>query len=173
MVGDVAGGPRDVDELEIPAEAPAQMGRLRDAGFALIVITNQPDVARGLLSREGVERINARLTEVLGLDAVYWCPHDNHDGCTCRKPRPGLILDAAAEWGIDLARSCMIGDRWVDLAAAGAAGIDGILLERPHSWAPTSRGGPREVLYPVFSGPTLTSCVDHVLASAKYGAPGT
>jgi D-glycero-D-manno-heptose 1,7-bisphosphate phosphatase len=170
MAGEVSGGPRDVDELRIPAGARAQMDRLRTAGFVLIVVSNQPDVARGSLRREAVERINDRLTGALGLHAVYWCPHDNDDGCTCRKPLPGLILDAAAAWGIDLSRSCLIGDRWVDLAAAAAAGVDGILLERPHSWAATSRGGPPPGLAAVHTSATLEGCVDHVLSSGRYGA---
>jgi D-glycero-D-manno-heptose 1,7-bisphosphate phosphatase len=169
MAGDVASCPRDVDELDIPAGTGAELGRLKAAGFVLIVVSNQPDVARGDLDREAVERINEHLAAALGIDAVYWCPHDNADGCTCRKPLPGLILEGARDWDVDLGRSCLIGDRWVDLAAAEAAGIDGILLESPHSWAPTSRGGPPAGLVPTFAGTTLAACVDHVLASSRYG----
>jgi D-glycero-D-manno-heptose 1,7-bisphosphate phosphatase len=173
MAGGVAGGPRDVGELRIPAGASAQLDRLRVAGFLLIVVSNQPDVARGGVPREAVERINARLKDALGLDAVYWCPHDNDDGCTCRKPLPGMLLDAAAAWGIDLSRSCLIGDRWVDLVAAAAAGVAGILLESPHSWAATSRGAPPAGLTAVHAAPTLEGCIDHVLASRRYGRSST
>ena len=169
MAGDVASCPRDVDELRIPDEVPAEMQRLKAAGFVLIVVSNQPDVARGDLPREAVERINRHLVEALSFDAVYWCPHDNADGCHCRKPLPGLILDAARDRGIDLARSCLIGDRWVDLAAAQAAGIDGILLERPHSWLPTSQGSPPEDLSARHTSGTLSGCVDFILSSNPFG----
>lgn len=169
MAGEVASGPRDVDELRIPDGVPAEMQRLKAAGFVLLVVSNQPDVARGDLQREAVERINRHLTDALGIDGVYWCPHDNADGCRCRKPLPGLILDGARDWGLDLTRSCLIGDRWVDLAAAAAAGIDGILLERPHSWLPTSQGPPPDGLSPRHTSGTLSGCVDFILSSSPFG----
>lgn len=169
MAGEVASGPRDVDELRIPDGVPAEMQRLKAAGFVLLVVSNQPDVARGDVPREAVERINRHLTEALGIDGVYWCPHDNAGGCHCRKPLPGLILDGARDWGLDLTRSCLIGDRWVDLAAAAAAGIDGILLERPHSWLPTSQGPPPDGLSPRHTSGTLSGCVDFILSSNSFG----
>lgn len=169
MAGEVASGPRDVDELRIPDGVPAEMQRLKAAGFVLLIVSNQPDVARGDLQREAVERINRHLTDALGIDGVYWCPHDNTDGCDCRKPLPGLILDGARDWGLDLTRSCLIGDRWVDLAAAAAAGIDGILLERPHSWLPTSQGPAPEGLAAHYTSTTLSSCVDFILSSSSFG----
>jgi D-glycero-D-manno-heptose 1,7-bisphosphate phosphatase len=172
MDGTVATCPRDVDELEIPDGTGGQLERLKAAGFALIVVSNQPDVARGQITREAVERINARLAEVLGIDAVYWCPHDNGDGCTCRKPRPGLIVQGARALGVELSRSCLIGDRWVDVAAARAAGIDGILLEHAFSWSPTSQGHPPAGLAPSHAGGTLAGCVDFVLSSGRYGRGG-
>lgn len=170
MAGDTASGPRDVDELVVPTGAAEQMERLRAAGFLLLVISNQPDVARGTLRAEAVERINRRLVEALGIDGVYWCPHDNADGCPCRKPRPGLVLDAARDWSIDLTQSCLIGDRWIDLATARAAGIAGILLEYSHSWRPTSQGPPPPDLAPSHTAGTLSGCVDFILSGRWPGS---
>jgi len=170
MEGATASTPRTVAELRILPTAKADLGRLREAGYVLLVVSNQPDVARGDLSLDAVEEINRALRTALPIDAVYVCPHDTRDGCACRKPKPGLIRAGAREWGVDLARSWLIGDRWVDLAAAGAAGIDGLLVERPWSWDATSIGGPPEGLAARFTG-DLRACVDFILAEA--GRQGT
>lgn len=164
MDGATASGPRTVEELAIAPEAKAELVRLRAAGFRLIVVSNQPDVARGSLGVAELEAINSALQAHLGVDAVYCCPHDSADGCACRKPLPGLILRAAADWGVDLAASCMIGDRWVDMVAAERAGIDAILLRRPWSWQATSAGGPPEGLAPRHVCDSLAACVDWILA---------
>ena len=170
MEGGTASTPRTVAELQILPTAKADLRRLREAGYVLLVVSNQPDVARGDLSLDAVEEINRALRTALPIDAVYVCPHDTRDGCACRKPKPGLIRAGAREWGVDLARSWLIGDRWVDLAAAGAAGIDGLLVERPWSWDATSIGGPPEGLAARFTG-DLRACVDFILAEA--GRQGT
>jgi len=167
IAGDVASGPRDVHELEVPPGTAEEMARLRTAGFVLLVVSNQPDVARGSLEAEAVERINSHLLDTLGIDGVYWCPHDNADGCHCRKPLPGLILDGARDWQIDLTRSYLVGDRWIDLAAAKAAGVAGILLERAHSWHPTSQGAPPGDLLPRHVSCTLAGCIDFILAEIR------
>jgi D-glycero-D-manno-heptose 1,7-bisphosphate phosphatase len=97
--------------------------RLREAGFLLVMVTNQPDIARGTTDREAVDRINDVLVTELGLDAACVCPHDDADACGCRKPAPGLILDAAGRFDLDLGASLMVGDRWRDIAAGAAAGV--------------------------------------------------
>ena len=84
---------------------------LAAAGLALVVVTNQPDVARGTRDPGEIDAVNRWLADRLPLDTIRVCPHDDDDGCGCRKPLPGLILDAAADFGIDLARSVMVGDR--------------------------------------------------------------
>lgn len=168
MVGAVASGPLSVGELHIVAGAGAGLLRLKAAGFVLIVVSNQPDVARGDLSMAALEAINQALRDALPVDAVYVCPHDTADGCGCRKPKSGLITAGGAAFGVDLARSCLVGDRWVDLAAARAAGIDAILLSRPWSWASTSAGGPPPDLAPVYTGDTLEACIDYILAQGRY-----
>ncbi len=109
-------------EMEIETDAPAALARLKAAGFLLVVVTNQPDVARGVTRREDVETMHATLRAALPLDAVCVCFHDDRDACACRKPRPGMLLTAAAIHGIDLAQSFMIGDRWRDIDAGATAG---------------------------------------------------
>lgn len=171
LVGGAAATPRGVDELRIVPTARPQLERLRSRGFLLLVVSNQPDVARGDLSPATLEQMNAALRQALPVDAVYCCPHDTSDACLCRKPKPGLIKAGAQEWGVDLSRSCLVGDRWVDIAAASASGIDGLLLSRPWSWDATSIGNPPTGLVPRFSGASLEDCVDFIMGSWFYGAP--
>jgi D-glycero-D-manno-heptose 1,7-bisphosphate phosphatase len=96
---------------------------MRQAGLLLIVVTNQPDIARGTTSRATVDAVNEHLRRELALDAVFVCPHDDADRCGCRKPAPGLLLAAAERFGIDLARSTIVGDRWRDIEAGARAGV--------------------------------------------------
>ena len=102
---------------------------LHNAGFRVIVATNQPDVGAGRQTRAGVEAIHAHLREALPVDDIKVCYHTDSDGCDCRKPKPGMLLDAAEQWGIDLASSVMVGDRWRDVEAGKAAGCRTILIE--------------------------------------------
>src|ERR1039458_18263 len=117
--------PASPDELEIVPEATAALAALRQAGFALYVVTNQPDVARGTQRRSIVEAMHAALRNVRPLDGFYVCYHDDADACECRKPKPGLLLTAAEEHGISLPVSYMIGDRWRDIEAGRRAGCRG------------------------------------------------
>jgi D-glycero-D-manno-heptose 1,7-bisphosphate phosphatase len=122
--------PATLDEMEIYPEAPTALARLKAAGFLLVVVTNQPDVARGTIRREAVEAMHAVLRADLPLDACFVCYHDDPDACICRKPLPGMLIQAAAEHAIDLARSFLIGDRWRDIDAGAAAGCRTILIDR-------------------------------------------
>jgi D-glycero-D-manno-heptose 1,7-bisphosphate phosphatase len=106
---------------------------LTSAGYVLLVVTNQPDVARGRQCRARVERINAWLQYTLPIQQVLTCYHDTADRCVCRKPKPGLLLQAAQRWGITLPQSFMVGDRWSDVEAGRAAGCTGVLIERAYS----------------------------------------
>ena len=117
-------------EMEIDADAPAALARLKAAGFLLVVVTNQPDVARGIIRREDVEQMHATLRSALPLDACLVCYHDDRDACACRKPKPGMLLEAAAAHAIDLAQSFLIGDRWRDIDAGAAAGSRTIWIDR-------------------------------------------
>ena len=122
--------PAALDDLEIMEEARLSCALLRDAGFKLICVTNQPDISRGTADRSEVDRINARVMSELGLDQVRVCPHDDVDNCACRKPKPGLILDAASQFGLDLANSFLVGDRWRDIDAGKAAGCFTVFVDR-------------------------------------------
>jgi D-glycero-D-manno-heptose 1,7-bisphosphate phosphatase len=121
------------EELELEAGAEEACAALRDACFALVVVTNQPEIARGTQTLEGVGRINERLLELLPLDEIVVCPHDDGDGCMCRKPRPGMLVKAAERHGIDLAASFLVGDRWRDVEAGRRAGVTTVFLDREYS----------------------------------------
>ncbi len=121
--------PMTLDELEILPGTPAALASLRAAAYNLVVITNQPDVARGRQSRERIEAMHDMLTRHLGLCDIRVCYHDDGDECRCRKPSPGMILDAAGELGLDLRSSFVIGDRWRDVGAGRRAGCRTILID--------------------------------------------
>lgn len=136
--------PTSASEMEIVEGAAACLGRLKEQGFRLLVVTNQPDVARGTQSMETIDAMHRALRNALPLDEILVCPHDDRDGCPCRKPAPGLLLEAQARLGIDLQRSFLIGDRWRDIDAGHAAGCRTVLLdfgyrERGPSRPPHSR----------------------------------
>src|SRR5262245_38089554 len=148
--GDEALSPRSVDEIRIVPSARQAVARLRAAGFMLIVITNQPDVARGTMSRERALEITEFVVRELGLDAAYVCLHDGSDGCGCRKPRGGLLVEAARDSALELERSWMIGDRWVDVAAGREAGVRTVLLDRPYSWTATRDATADDSVHPTY-----------------------
>jgi D-glycero-D-manno-heptose 1,7-bisphosphate phosphatase len=127
------GSIHDVDELELEPGAAEACDELRAAGFPLVVVTNQPEMARGTQSVEGMERIHARLLQLLPLDEIVVCPHDDADDCPCRKPKPGMLVEAAARHGFDLAASYMVGDRWRDVEAGRRAGCTTVFLDRDYS----------------------------------------
>ena len=102
---------------------------LREGGFVCVVVTNQPEVATGELAPATLDAMHRRLRDEVGVDGVYVCPHRDEDDCRCRKPRPGLLLQAAGEWGVDLAASFMVGDRRRDVDAGRAAGCLTVLVE--------------------------------------------
>jgi D-glycero-D-manno-heptose 1,7-bisphosphate phosphatase len=125
--------PARVEDVEILPGVEAALGELRRAGYVLVVVTNQPDVARGAQRRETVDAIHARLRAALPLDAVYCCFHDDADACACRKPAPGLVLDAARDLALDLAASFLVGDRWRDIEAGAAAGCRTVFIDRGYA----------------------------------------
>lgn len=121
--------PACASEMEILPGVAEATSMLRDAGFLLIVVTNQPDVARGKATKQSVEEINAALDAELNLDEFRTCYHDSGDGCDCRKPKPGALLAAAIEHDIDLSSSYMIGDRWRDIEAGQNAGCKTVFID--------------------------------------------
>jgi D-glycero-D-manno-heptose 1,7-bisphosphate phosphatase len=120
--------PMTADEVVVPADVPAGIERLKQSGFRLIMVTNQPNIARGSQSREAVLAINRYLQNKLQLDATEMCEHDDADNCDCRKPKPGMLLRAAARDNISLNGSFLIGDRWRDIEAGRSAGCQTILI---------------------------------------------
>jgi D-glycero-D-manno-heptose 1,7-bisphosphate phosphatase len=122
--------PRGLDDVELLPGVDEACERLRAAGYLLIVVTNQPEIARGTLTRETVDALNRYVAERVPLDEIVICPHDDADGCECRKPKPGMLLDAARRHGIDLEHSYLVGDRWRDIGAGQAAGVRTVFIDR-------------------------------------------
>lgn len=115
--------------MKIFPDAAGALADLRELGFLLIVVSNQPDVARGSQERSVVEAINSELKTVLQVDDFFVCYHDDRDACDCRKPLPGLILQAAEKYSISLPDSFLVGDRWRDIGAGLRAGCTTVLIE--------------------------------------------
>ena len=121
--------PANLAQMEILPGVREGLALLHKNGFLLIVVTNQPDVARGTTSKAVVEEINNHLKACLPIDEFRTCYHDSGDWCDCRKPLPGALIAAAKEHGIDLSRSYMIGDRWRDTEAGYRAGCQTIFVD--------------------------------------------
>ena len=114
--------PLQISEVQIHQGAVNAVNLLKDSGFEIVVITNQPDVARGRSNKEQVEGINEYLGKEIGISHFYTCFHDDVDQCPCRKPKIGLFLQAAKALNLDLTSSFMVGDRWRDIEAGQSAG---------------------------------------------------
>ena len=155
VVGGVPTPPRHLDEFRLLPGVTQACAAFAEAGLALVVVTNQPDLPRGLLSAEDLDAMHTRLRESIALDDVVVCAHDTHDGCPCRKPRPGMILDAARRLDLDLDRSVCVGDRWRDIDAAHRAGVHAVHLDWGH-------GEPLRATPDAVFG-SLHEAVDHVL----------
>lgn len=125
--------PLTIEEVNIIEDGDNLLLKLVDAGFILIGITNQPDVARGTQTRENVESINQYLMSKLPLKEIKVCYHDDKDNCNCRKPKPGMIIQAAEEYNIDLSSSFLVGDRWRDVEAGLNAGLKTIWINNGYN----------------------------------------
>ena len=122
--------PRRMEDFIIENEDYYSSKLLSQAGFLLIVVTNQPDVGNGLVTHEIIQTMNQKLMEELPLTDIKVCFHSQSEKCFCRKPKPGMIKMAALEFNIDLEKSYIIGDRWSDISAGRAAGCFTILIDR-------------------------------------------
>lgn len=122
--------PGSIQEIAIVPDAGRSLRRLKNYGFLLVVVTNQPDVRRGTRNRGNVEQIHRFLSGKLPLDDFFVCYHDDGDRCNCRKPLPGLLLEAAAKYGVELKSSYLIGDRWRDVNAGVAAGCRTVFIDQ-------------------------------------------
>ena len=154
--------PASLDELVVPDGVPDALARLRAAGFLLLGATNQPEVARGRQRREIVEAMHAALLARLPLEAILVCYHDDPDACDCRKPRPGLLLQAADRYNVNLLASVMVGDRWKDVEAGRRAGCATVLLG--DGWGEPGYGSA-----PDFTAATLTEAAAWILRRAAAG----
>ena len=125
--------PRDSSSFKIISNSIEVTKYTKSLGYLNIVISNQPDVARGYLNRTELVKMTKVLFNELMLDDVFYCTHDDSDLCNCRKPAPGLFIQAAEKWKIDLQKSYMIGDTWKDIEAAKNANVNSLLLDRDYN----------------------------------------
>ncbi|MGB7599570.1 MAG: HAD-IIIA family hydrolase [Candidatus Sulfotelmatobacter sp.] len=131
--------PPSQKELEVLPGVPEALQELKSHGYVLLVVTNQPDVGRGKLSRKMLDEMHQTLRAQLPLDDILVCCHTDQDKCDCRKPMPGMILEAARKHNIDIANSYMVGDRWRDIEAGYNAGSKTILIDYGYSEKPPDR----------------------------------
>lgn len=121
--------PQTPQNVEIIPGVIEACEKFRQHGLLRIVVTNQPDISRGTITGHQVDAINQILNAQIDFEAVYVCPHDDMDGCLCRKPQPGMLVQAAKDWNIDLSRSIMVGDRWRDIEAGKKAGCKTVFID--------------------------------------------
>ena len=126
---DLPFSPPSFAELEILPDLKESILILHKLNFVCLVVTNQPDVSRGKIEKKTVIEMNNYLKDEIKLDDIFVCYHDDHDNCKCRKPEPGLLLDAVKKWDIDLKKSYMIGDRWKDIESGKKAGCKTIFID--------------------------------------------
>lgn len=156
----------------IPGAAEA-VRMAREAGFLAVVLTNQSGVGRGYFPAEAVEAVHWRMEELLAeggakLDGIYVCPHAPEDDCPCRKPRTGLVEQAARELDIDLRRSWMIGDKAADIELASNAGMRGVLVMTGYGEASATESAGAVS----FTVPDVRAAVRLILETASAGGPG-
>jgi D-glycero-D-manno-heptose 1,7-bisphosphate phosphatase len=123
--------PLTLDQFHLNTQTASLLHELKAAGLLLIVTTNQPGLSRGYQSRRELDRMHQSLKTAFPIDDLLLCPHEDADRCPCRKPKPGLLIEAAHKWGIDLNRSFVISDKWQDAEAARRAGATSLLVQSP------------------------------------------
>jgi D-glycero-D-manno-heptose 1,7-bisphosphate phosphatase len=155
--------PATLQELEILPGVPEALHQLKQHGYKLVVVTNQPDVRRGTQSQATVEAMHQALSARLPLDDILVCYHTDQDKCDCRKPLPGMLLEAARKHNIDMATSFMVGDRWRDIEAGYNAGCRTILIDYGYSERPPDHASD-------FRARSLHEAADWILCSTPIGA---
>ena len=139
ILNEVRHGPRQqitpvtMEEFVVIKDRQQHIRALKEAGFVLIATTNQPGLSRGYQSRRELDRMHDLLRRTFPLDDIMVCPHDEEDHCPCRKPKPGLLIEAAFKWHINLDHSFVISDKWQDSEAARTAGCTSLLLKSPYN----------------------------------------
>ncbi|MEM7406127.1 MAG: HAD family hydrolase [Pseudomonadota bacterium] len=122
-----------LEDFRLYDDASEALARLKNAGYVLVVVTNQPDVGNGKVALETVEAMHEQMCAALPVDAVYACYHRSEERCDCRKPKPGMLLAGQADWSIDLSASFMVGDRASDIAAGHAVGCRSVFIDLDYS----------------------------------------
>lgn len=120
---------RSMADFHLYPDAYESLVRLKENGFLLIVVTNQPDVGRGLISSETLEKMNLFLFQNLPIDDIRVCPHTKEEGCGCKKPKPGLLQSASKDFNIDCTASYMVGDRQSDVEVGRAVGCKTVFID--------------------------------------------
>jgi D-glycero-D-manno-heptose 1,7-bisphosphate phosphatase len=146
--------PLTLEDFRVNQEITPLLQKLKAAGLLLIATTNQPGLSRGYQSRRELDRMHELLLRTLPLDDILVCPHDETDRCPCRKPSPGLLVEAGFKWHLDLDRSFVISDKWQDAEAARAVGCVSLLLQSP--WVGT--------VHRDFVLPDVAAIVDKILS---------
>ena len=147
--------PKRLEDFKILGGSLEALNLLKKSGYALAVVTNQPDVGNGKVKKEIVGQMNADLISKLPIDIIKVCYHGQKADCACRKPKPGLILEAAAEMQLDLSKSYMIGDRWSDVSAGKKAGCTTILIDYDYN--------EKLIDQPDYKIASLTAAVDSII----------
>ena len=125
--------PRKFQEFELLPGIELALCHFKEKGFLNIIVTNQPDIARGLMLLSELTRMHKKIEEELKMDDIMVCVHDDMDNCYCRKPKVGMLIEASKKWDIDLKRSFLVGDGWKDMMAGKEAGCTTILLDRVYN----------------------------------------
>ncbi len=137
VLNEVRSGPKQqiapisLEEFKLITAAAEPLKKLKAVGFVLIATTNQPGLSRGYQSRRELDRMHDLLRRTFTLDDIMLCPHDEADHCPCRKPRAGLLIEAAFKWQLSLDHSYVISDKWQDAEAARTAGCTSLLIKSP------------------------------------------
>lgn len=125
--------PRKLSDFRLLPGAAQAVTDLKAAGFLIFVVTNQPDLGHGLITTDIIRLMHTKLCSKAPIDEIMLCPHRQDVGCACRKPKPGMLLDAMQRWSVDPSRSFMIGDRWSDVVAGRTAGLFTIFIDRGYA----------------------------------------
>jgi len=169
---------RDWSQVKIIPEAIGALALAAIKKYKVVIVTNQSAVGRGLMLLETAQEINQRLIDLIHdqggqIDAVYMCPHKPEDGCSCRKPLPGLLLQAANDLSLNLQRSWMIGDAWSDVEAGEAAGVRGTILLKTGRGAEQLLQARLETMTANLVCDTLLVALDKIISIDNDPVPGS
>jgi D-glycero-D-manno-heptose 1,7-bisphosphate phosphatase len=154
--------PTRLEAYKFYPEAFEALSRLKTAGYKLVVVTNQPDVGKGLIPRDVADEMHDRLRQAMPIDLIKACFHSQAANCDCRKPKPGMLLEAARELQIDLVQSYMVGDRASDVEAGEAAGCSTVFIDLDYR--------EQRPVAPIFTVRSIAEAVDCILGSTPISA---